>query len=100
MSILTNSLGYLIRSFKLPEDPKLSKIEEGLLNNIISVAKKEFGWMTQLTLKNIILKTLKKVWELMQFKILKNQFLLQKHIYVNIKNLKRKNEYRKIFKKI
>ena len=40
MSILTNSLGYLIRSFKLPEDPKLSKIEEAALNNIISVERK------------------------------------------------------------
>ena len=44
MSILTNSLGYLIRSFKLPEDPKLSKIEEAALNNIISVAKERI-WL-------------------------------------------------------
>lgn len=44
MSILTNSLGYLIRSFKLPEDPKLSKMEEAALNNIISVAKERI-WL-------------------------------------------------------
>jgi len=44
MSILTNSLGYLIRSFKLPEDPKLSKIEEAALNNIITVAKERI-WL-------------------------------------------------------
>ena len=44
MSILTNSLGYLIRSFKLPEDPKLSKMEEAALNNIITVAKERI-WL-------------------------------------------------------
>lgn len=44
MSILTNSLGYLIQSFKLPEHPKLSKIEEAALKNIISVAKERI-WL-------------------------------------------------------
>ncbi len=44
MSILTNSLGYLIRSFKSPEEQKLSKIEEAALNNIISVAKERI-WL-------------------------------------------------------
>ena len=44
MSILTNSLGHLIRSFKLPEDPKLSKMEEAALNNIITVAKERI-WL-------------------------------------------------------
>ena len=44
MSILSNSLGYLVRSFKLPEDPKLSKMEEAALKNIISVAKERI-WL-------------------------------------------------------
>ena len=44
MSILSNSLGYLVRSFKLPEDPKLSKMEEAALNNIITVAKERI-WL-------------------------------------------------------
>lgn len=44
MKIISNSLGYLIRSFKLPEDPKLSKTEEAALNNIITVAKERI-WL-------------------------------------------------------
>lgn len=44
MSIISSSLGYLIKSFKLPEDPKLSKIEEAALNNIITVAKERI-WL-------------------------------------------------------
>lgn len=44
MKLLTNSIEYLIQSFKLPEDPKLSKTEESAFNNIITVAKERI-WL-------------------------------------------------------
>lgn len=44
MNILTNIMRYLGASFKLPEDPKLSRTEEAALNNIISVAKERI-WL-------------------------------------------------------
>lgn len=44
MKLLTNSIEYLIKSFKLPEDPKLSKIEKAAFNNIITVAKERI-WL-------------------------------------------------------
>ena len=44
MKIITSVISYLRQSFKLPEDPKLTRVEESALNNIISVAKERI-WL-------------------------------------------------------
>lgn len=44
MNVLPNILNYLKGSFKLPEEPKLTTIEETALKNIISVAKERI-WL-------------------------------------------------------
>ena len=44
MKFLTKIIDYLKKSFKLPEDPKISHVEELAFKNIISVAKERI-WL-------------------------------------------------------
>ena len=44
MRILNKILFYLKKSFKLPEDPKLTRMEASAIKNIISVAKERI-WL-------------------------------------------------------
>ena len=44
MRILNTLLSYLKKSFKLPKDPKLTRMEASAIKNIISVAKERI-WL-------------------------------------------------------